>query len=120
MKKTIIFTLFFSLILFSNAIFAQLKSNTAFVKGHLIDTKSKSVIPYAVIRIINTGKYVMTDVNGDFELEIPKKNWRQKEIKLEIIADNYETKVLEFETKKHKASKVFLIRLKRIKMVKKT
>lgn len=120
MRKIQFVSFLYLIILLSNTAIAQLKANTAYAKGHLIDSKSKAVIPYAVIRIKNTGKYVMSNANGDFELEVPKMYWRQKEINLEIIAENYETKVLEFDTKRHKENKVFLVRLKRIYLLNKT
>ena len=96
---------------------AQLKAQTAVVNGHLVDSKSKAPVPYAVIRIKNTGNYVMSDKNGDFVMQIPKMYWRNKEIKIEINAKGYQLNTIEFDTKKHKETNVFFIRLKKEKML---
>ncbi len=116
--KLKVIILLFSFFLFAQSTIAQLRAHTAVVKGHLVDSKSKVPVPYAIIRIKNTGKYVMSDKNGDFEMQIPKLYWRNKEIKLEVKAKDYEPNFIEFDTKKHKETKIFLIRLKRNNLLK--
>ncbi len=106
-----------SIFLFAYSLFAQLKAQTAVVNGHLVDSKSKAPVPYAVIRIKNTSNYVMSDKNGDFMMQIPKMYWRNKEIKIEINAKDYKLNTIEFETKKHEDAKVFLIRMKKVKVL---
>lgn len=113
MAKRLFIFLFFTVVFISQVGYAQLKAHTAVVKGHVIDSKSKVPVPYAIIRIKKTGKYVMSDKNGDFEMQIPKLYWRNKEIKLEVKANNYSSHFIEFDTKKHKETKVLLIRLKK-------
>ncbi len=100
------------LLLITNISYGQLKSTNSVVKGHIVDSKTKAPIAYAIVRIPKTGKYVMTNNNGDFEMQIPRLYWRQKELKLEITANNYKQNLLEFDTKKHKETKVFVIYMK--------
>jgi hypothetical protein len=94
---------------------AQLKPYTDVFRGRVIDARTKAFIPYAIIRINNTGTYVMSNSNGDFELKIPYSYWRKKSIRFEVKSAKHRPNKFSIETKKRKKEDVFLVKMKPLK-----
>lgn len=102
-----------SLLSFTN-VSAQLKANNNTLRGRVIDAKTKSHLPYAIIRIKNTGSYVMSNANGDFEMPIPKMYWPKKRIVFEAKANAYRSTFFEIKTKKQQKNDVLILKMKSI------
>jgi CarboxypepD_reg-like domain len=109
-KISLIILLVFSLSIAN----AQLKPYTDVFRGRVIDAKTNAFIPYALIRIHNTGNYVMSNSNGDFELKIPYSYWRKKTIKFEVKSANYRVNNFSIVTKKRRKTDVVLVKMKPI------
>lgn len=90
---------------------AQFKANNYTVRGRVVDAKTKAHLPYALIRIKNTGRYIMSNANGDFEMPIPKSYWRKKKIVFEAKANAYKPNSFEINTKKQKKDDILIFKL---------
>ncbi len=66
---------------------------TIVVKGQVLSIKEKTSIPYASVKVLETGQGTMADEDGWFELEIPKPG----RYTLEVSALGFKRKIVHFE-----------------------